>query len=94
MNELIPTLKNNENDILVTGRDGSARSGTVGQRIMNAQLYVKRRENKLKQADIAKALNIAKETYCLKENGKRDFTITEARRLAKYFECTLDELFN
>ncbi len=61
---------------------------------MNAQVYIKRRENKLNQADIAKILHIAKETYCLKETGKRDFTIREAKRLAKYYGCTLDELFN
>jgi len=61
---------------------------------MSAQVYVKRRENKLTQADIAEILNVAKETYSLKELGKRDFTISEAKLLAKYYGCTLDELFN
>ena len=61
---------------------------------MNPQLYVKRKENKLRQADVAKKLNISTQSYYLKENGKRDFTITEAKRLAIIFNCTLDDLFN
>ena len=61
---------------------------------MNAQVYVKRRENNLKQADVAKILRINKQTYYLKENGKSEFTISEAKLLAKFYGCTLDELFN
>jgi len=61
---------------------------------MNAQVYVKRRENKLNQAEIAKLLSISRNAYSLKELGKSDFTETEMKRLAKYYGCTLDELFN
>ncbi len=61
---------------------------------MNAQVYIKRRENKLRQADVAKVMHMHKQTYYLKETGQREFTITEAKRLAKYYGCTLDELFN
>lgn len=60
---------------------------------MNAQLYVKRREYKLKQKEVAEMLGIHKQSYYLKENGKREFTISEAKKLAKIFDCTLDELF-
>jgi len=60
---------------------------------MVTQLYVKRRENRLKQADVAKKIGIHPQSYYMKENGKRDFTMTEAKRLAKIFNCTLDELF-
>ena len=61
---------------------------------MNFQVLVKRKENKLKQSDMAKILNISMQSYYLKENGKSDFTITEAKRLAIYYNCTLDELFS
>jgi len=61
---------------------------------MNAQLYVQRKERNLKQSDIAKILSIRTETYCKKETGDRDFTETEMRWLAKYYGCTLDELFD
>ena len=60
---------------------------------MNAQVYVKRRENKLKQADVAKVLNIHKQSYYLKETGQRDFNETEMKRLARYYGCTLNDLF-
>jgi len=61
---------------------------------MNAQVYVKRRENKLRQADVAKAISMHKQSYYLKETGQREFTVSEAKRLAKLYDCTLDELFN
>lgn len=61
---------------------------------MNAGVYIKRRESKLRQADVAEKLLISKQSYYLKETGKRDFTITEAKRLARIYGCTLDELFN
>ena len=60
---------------------------------MIPQVLIKRKENKLKQSDIAKILHIDKQTYYLKENGKNEFTVTEAKRLATYYGCTLDELF-
>lgn len=60
---------------------------------MNAQVYVKRREKRLKQEDIAKILFISRNSYGAKERGEIPFTIPEARRLANYYGCTLDELF-
>jgi len=60
---------------------------------MTYGLYVKRRENKLKQEDVAKMIGIHKQSYHLKESGKRQFTIEEGLRLAKLFNCTLDDLF-
>lgn len=60
---------------------------------MSYQVYVKRRENKLRQEDVAKVLGINKQTYYLKENGKSVFTIPEAKLLARLYGCTLDELF-
>ena len=60
---------------------------------MTTQVYVKRREHKLRQEDVAKFLGINKQTYYLKERGKSVFTIPEAKLLAKLYGCTLDELF-
>lgn len=60
---------------------------------MNRQVYIKRRESKLRQEDVADFLRINKQTYYLKENGKSEFTISEAKLLAKLYSCTLDELF-
>lgn len=60
---------------------------------MNAQLYIKRREKNLKQVQVAEMLNIRPETYGHKESGRAFFTLPEAIKLAKLFNCSLDELF-
>lgn len=57
------------------------------------KLYTIRREKGILQRDVAKFLGIHQQTYHQKENGKRDFTLKEVRLLAKYFDCTLDDLF-
>ncbi|WP_193063410.1 helix-turn-helix transcriptional regulator [Oceanobacillus oncorhynchi] len=59
----------------------------------NIQLYVARRENKLKQTDLAKKLGISKQTYYRKEKGISEFTQWEMIMLAKIFGCTLNDLF-
>lgn len=46
------------------------------------------------QTQAANVINISKQTYHLKEKGKRDFSLTEAQSLAKYFNTTVDELFS
>ncbi|PFK07974.1 transcriptional regulator [Bacillus cereus] len=45
------------------------------------------------QEAVSKVINISKQTYYLKESGKRDFTLTEAKKLAKHFKTTVDDLF-
>lgn len=60
---------------------------------MQHSLYVARRENRLKQRDLAKVLNIDPVTYQRKESGKAVFTLPEAFILANHFEMTVDELF-
>ena len=60
---------------------------------MHYKLFIKRKEAKMKQTEVAKALNITNVTYSLKENGKYDFTLAEAVKLTKIFGCTLNDLF-
>ena len=43
---------------------------------------------------VAEVIHIHPQTYRHKEYGKAEFTITEARKLADLFGCTLDDLFN
>lgn len=61
--------------------------------IINYQLYILRRENRLHQKDLASVLNISRVTYQAKESGKYPFTIPEGIKLADYFGVTLDDLF-
>lgn len=59
----------------------------------NKQLYIARREHRLKQSDLAKKLSISSQTYYRKENGISEFTQREMIMLAKIFRCTLNDLF-
>lgn len=61
---------------------------------MTPQVLIKRRENKLHQADVAKMIGRSEQYYRERENGKREFTIKEGKILAGIYGCTLDELFN
>lgn len=45
------------------------------------------------QEDVAKMLGITLSTYCKKENSKTEFTLKEAYKLAKYFDCSIEEIF-
>lgn len=45
------------------------------------------------QADVARVLGVSEPTYNQKELGKRDFSLDEAIKLAKYYGKTLDEIF-
>lgn len=60
---------------------------------MHHKLYIARRERKMYQKDVAKKLRIDPQTYHLKECGKSDFTLNEAKKLANIFGCTLNDLF-
>lgn len=60
---------------------------------MNIGVYIKRKENKLRQRDVAKKIGMSEQSYYLKENGKREFTITEGKKLAILYKCKLDDLF-
>lgn len=60
---------------------------------MYVNLYVARKENKLNQKDLAKELGIHSVTYSRKETGEKEFTLTEALKLADLFDTTVDELF-
>ena len=60
---------------------------------MNKNLFIARKERRMLQKDVGKVVNMHKNTYHLKESGKRDFTLKEAQKLARYFKTTVDELF-
>lgn len=60
---------------------------------MNKNLFIARKEQRMTQEEVGKMVNMHQQTYYLKESGKRDFTLKEAQKLAKYFKTTVDELF-
>lgn len=45
------------------------------------------------QESMARKLGMSENGYLLKENGKREFTLTEAERIARLFNKTITEVF-
>ncbi|MHB9945153.1 transcriptional regulator [Clostridium botulinum] len=46
-----------------------------------------------KQEDIARLIGVSLNTYNFKENGKKSFTLNEAKIISDFFDTTIDELF-
>ncbi|GAA0735524.1 helix-turn-helix transcriptional regulator [Clostridium oceanicum] len=47
----------------------------------------------INQSVIAELLGVSLNTYNFKENGKKSFTLEEAKQIADYFETSIDEIF-
>ena len=60
---------------------------------MYRKLIAKRAEEGYTQTQVAEYLGIANSTYRDKESGRREFNLSEALKLAKLFNITVEELF-
>lgn len=60
--------------------------------MIGKKLKALRIERKIKQSEIAKALNITRQAIGHWENDLRDPDITNIKALAKFFNITIDEL--
>lgn len=52
-----------------------------------------RKEFKVTQDDLAKAVGVTRQTIISLENGKYNASLQLAHKLAKYFGVTIEELF-
>lgn len=52
-----------------------------------------RKESKVTQDDLAKAVGVTRQTIISLENGKYNASLQLAHKLAKYFGVTIEELF-
>lgn len=57
-------------------------------------LYISRREKGHTQGQVARELSISKQRYGLKELGKANFTLPEAKILSELYDMPIDELFS
>ena len=57
-------------------------------------LYIARREKGHTQEQVARELSISKQRYGLKELGKANFTLPEAKILSELYDMPIDELFS
>ncbi|MGB9848925.1 MAG: helix-turn-helix transcriptional regulator [Moorellaceae bacterium] len=61
---------------------------------MRYALRNKRKEARLTQGEVAKALHISRPTYCKIENGTTDPSLALALRIAAFFNCSVEDLFS
>ncbi|PTJ22262.1 transcriptional regulator [Staphylococcus simulans] len=57
-------------------------------------LYITRREHGHTQKNVAQKLSISPQRYQLKESGKANFTLPEARTLSKMYGIPIEQLFS
>ena len=60
---------------------------------MYRKLIGKRNELGLNQEQMAEKLGISKNNYCLKEQGKLDFNLTEVKKILEIFKCEYNDIF-
>lgn len=60
---------------------------------MKNRLEALRKERGLKQEDLAKALEVSRQTIGSLENGRYNPSIQLAFRIARYFEMTIEDIF-
>ncbi|GGB43372.1 transcriptional regulator [Lentibacillus populi] len=60
---------------------------------MQWNLIIERKKQNLSQDDLAKILNISKDTYGRKERGQLQFNQDEMFLLSEYFGKTVEEIF-
>ena len=60
---------------------------------INYKLKGARVEKGLTQEDMAERIGISTYSYLMKENGKRDFTLTEMKKICKILDKELSEIF-
>ena len=56
-------------------------------------VYIKRKERRMTQEQVAQKVGMKTDTYSKKENGSYDFTVREGLKIAEFYGCTLDDLF-
>lgn len=60
---------------------------------INYKLKGARVEKGLTQEDMAKRIGISTYSYLMKENGKRDFTLSEMKKICNILDKELSEIF-
>ena len=49
--------------------------------------------NGMTQQDLANLLDLSASTLSFKINGKTEFTLNEAKKISKYFNMTIEDIF-
>lgn len=60
---------------------------------MKNRIQELRKRNKIRQEDLAEAVGVTRQTIISLENGKYNASLILAYKIAKYFSCTIEEIF-
>lgn len=52
-----------------------------------------RKDRKIRQEDLAEAVGVTRQTIISLENGKYNASLQLAHKLARFFSCTIEDLF-
>lgn len=64
-----------------------------GKKVTFAKLKGLRAEHGVSMAKMAKVIGISESAYIARETGRREFKISEARTISKYFKSSMEEIF-
>ena len=74
--------------VTVSKTETNIKGGLIMERLRNL-----REESNLNQEFMAKFLNISSANYCKKESGSIKFSLQEAKKIADFFNKTIEEIF-
>ena len=60
---------------------------------MKTRIQELRKEKKIKQNELADALNVTRQTIISLENGKYKASLVLAHKIAQFFQSTVEEIF-
>ncbi len=60
---------------------------------MKNRIQELRKQNKIRQEDLAEAVGVTRQTIISLENGKYNASLILAHKIAKYFSCAIEEVF-
>ena len=60
---------------------------------MKNRIQELRKLRKIRQEDLAEAVGVTRQTIISLENGKYNASLLLAHKIAKYFSCSIEEVF-
>jgi len=60
---------------------------------MKYRMQELRKQNKIRQEDLAEAVGVTRQTIISLENGKYNASLILAHKIARYFSCSIEDIF-
>ena len=60
---------------------------------MKNRIQELRKQNKIRQEDLAETVGVTRQTIISLENGKYNASLILAHKIARYFSCSIEDIF-